>query len=291
MADVTGQDTAVRRANLRPVVRRLARNRLGVAGIFVITAFILVAVLAPVISPQDPLRPNLAQRLAPPSSNHIFGTDEIGRDLASRVIHGARISLMFGVATTLVAVVVGLVLGLVAGYFGGVLDDIVMRGMDLLLIFPDILLAIAIVSALGPGLTNAMIAIAVGSVPMFARTVRAQVLSVRQREFITASKALGARNWRVIMKHVLPNTVAALTVLATLRTGTAILSASTLSFLGLGVEAPTPEWGAILAAGRNALRSGPHVLLFPGAALSLVVIAFASVGDALRDALDPRTRP
>lgn len=272
------------------VARRFLRHRLGVMGAVVITFFALVAVFAPLIAPRDPLRTNLSQRLLPPSEQNLMGTDEIGRDLASRVIYGARVSLLFGVVTTAVAVVLGLAFGLVAGFFRGIVDDLLMRAMDMLLIFPDILLAIAIVSALGPGLINAAIAIAISSVPMFARTVRAQVMTVREREFVTASRTLGARNWRIILKHVLPNSVAPIIVLATLRTGTAILAASTLSFLGLGVEVPTPEWGAILASGRNFFRAAPHLLLFPGIALSLVVISFASMGDALRDALDPRTR-
>lgn len=290
MAEAPDSRGRARHVITNPLARRFLRNRLGVAGAVVVILFTLVAIFAPIIAPHDPLRTNLSRRLLPPSEGSLMGTDEIGRDLASRVIYGARVSLLFGVVTTVVAVVIGLAVGLVAGFFRGLVDDLLMRTMDLLLIFPDILLAIAIVSALGPGFTNAAIAIAIGSVPMFARTVRAQVMTIREREFVTASRTLGASNWRIIFNHVLPNSVAPIIVLATLRTGTAILAASTLSFLGLGVEVPTPEWGSILASGRNFFRAAPHILLFPGIALSLVVISFASMGDALRDALDPRTR-
>lgn len=269
-------------------LRLLFRNKVGMAGLLVVVLFLMVALFAPLIAPKDPYRTDLTKRLQPPSAEHFLGTDELGRDLASRIMHGTRVSLLFGVGTTLVAVIVGLVLGVVSGFFGGLVDSLIMRAMDLVLIFPDILLAIAIVSALGPGLANAMVAIAIGSVPMFARTIRAQTLSIRERDFVTASRALGSRSWRIVLRHVLPNAVAAIIVLGTLRVGTAILAASTLSFLGLGVQAPTPEWGAILAAGRGALRSGPHLMLFPGIVLSIVVLAFASLGDVLRDVLDPR---
>jgi peptide/nickel transport system permease protein len=250
--------------------------------------FVGSAILAPVLAPYDPYLTEPALRLKGSTAAHWFGTDELGRDLLSRLLYGARMSLMFGVMTTAIALGLGIVLGVAAGYSGGFADNLIMRVMDLLLAFPGVLLAIAVVSVLGPGTGNAMIAIGLHSVPMFARTMRVQVLTVREREYVQAARSLGATPARIVWRHILPNTIAPLIILATLRVATAILAASTLSFLGLGVQKPHPEWGAMLSAGRDYIRSAPHIMLFPGGALSLVVIGFSSLGDALRDALDPK---
>lgn len=261
---------------------------MGLIGGIVVLAFVLAGVFAPLLTPYDPFETNLRMRLAGPSADHWLGNDQLGRDLASRVLYGARVSLMFGIVTTLIAALVGTVLGLVAGYFGGLGDSIIMRAIDLLLAFPGILLAIAVVAILGPGTVNAMIAIGIDSIPIFARTIRSQVLSVRERDFVKSSVALGAHPSRIVFRHVLPNTVGPIIVLAAMRVGTAILAASTLSFLGLGVQSPTPEWGAIMAAGRDSIRSAPHLTLYPGIALSIVVIGFAAFGSVLRDTFDPK---
>jgi peptide/nickel transport system permease protein len=272
------------------VYRRFVRDRLGVISLGVVVAYVLCALFAPWLAPYDPFEINPPESLEPPSKDHWLGNDELGRDLASRLIYGARISLAFGVVTTAIAAVMGIILGVVAGYYGGAVDNLIMRLVDLLLAFPEILLAIAVVSVLGPGTGNAMIAIGIHSVPMFSRTVRAQTLLIREQDYTQAARSLGSPGWRIIWRHILPNAIAPVIVLAALRIATAILAASTLSFLGLGVQKPTPEWGAILSSGRNHLRTAPHLMLYPGIALSVVVIAFSSLGDAMRDALDPKLR-
>ena len=272
------------------VYRRFVRDRLGVISLGVVVAYVLCALFAPWLAPYDPFEINPPESLQPPSKDHWLGNDELGRDLASRLIYGARISLAFGVVTTAIAAVMGIILGVVAGYYGGAVDNLIMRLVDLLLAFPEILLAIAVVSVLGPGTGNAMIAIGIHSVPMFSRTVRAQTLLIREQDYTQAARSLGSPGWRIIWRHILPNAIAPVIVLAALRIATAILAASTLSFLGLGVQKPTPEWGAILSSGRNHLRTAPHLMLYPGIALSVVVIAFSSLGDAMRDALDPKLR-
>lgn len=292
MAETPAITTTSARGPLRTFIRRLGqelwRNKLGLIGGIVVVLFVAVGLLAPVLAPYDPYETNLRMRLAGPSAEHWLGNDQLGRDLLSRVIHGARVSLLFGIVTTLIAGGVGLILGLLSGYFGGIVDSIIMRAIDLLLAFPGILLAIAVVAILGPGIGNAMIAIGVDSIPIFARTIRSRVLSLRERDFVQSSTALGATRFRIVAQHILPNTLSPLIVLAALRIGTAILAASTLSFLGLGVQQPTPEWGAIMAAGRDSIRNAPHLTVYPGIALSVVVISFAAFGSVLRDSLDPK---
>lgn len=285
--DLGAPETVVAKPGL---FKEFCRNRFGIVGLAVVLAFVGLALFAHVLAPYGPYDTNPEMRLKPPSQQHMLGNDELGRDLATRLIYGARVSLVFGLATTSIAAVLGTFLGVLAGYFGGVTDNLIMRFMDLLLAFPGVLLAIAVVSVLGPGLGNAMVAIGVHAVPVFARTIRAKTLSVRERDYVMAAKALGLPPLITIWRHVLPNTIAPIIVLVTMQIGTAILSASTLSFLGLGVQRPTPEWGAILAGGRSYLRSAPHLTLFPGIALSVVVIGFSALGDALRDALDPKLR-
>ena len=269
--------------------KRLLKNRLAAAGGVLLLGFLLLAIAAPLAAPRDPYDQNLYERLQPPSLAYPFGTDDFGRDVLSRVIYGARISLRVGVAAVLIALVLGVPIGLVSGYWGGALDQVLMRTMDLMLAFPSILLAIAIVAILGPGLENAMLAVGIVAVPQYARLVRASALSVRGKDYVQAVRALGAGEFRILFFSILPNCLTPLIVQSTLGLATAILDAAGLSFLGLGAQPPTPEWGAMLTGGRELVLRAPWVLTFPGTAIFLTVLAFNLVGDGLRDALDPRT--
>jgi peptide/nickel transport system permease protein len=269
--------------------RRLKRNRLALLGGGLLASFMLIAVGAPFLAPADPLVQDLYNRLSPPSYSHPFGTDDFGRDLLSRVIYGSRISLRVGTVAVMIALVVGSFVGLVAGYWGGFLDQVLMRAMDLMLAFPSILLAIGIVAVLGPGLENAMLAVGTVAIPQYARLVRASVLTIREQEYVAAARALGAGDFRILFSAVLPNCLAPLIVQSTLGLATAILDAAGLSFLGLGAQPPAPEWGAMLNGGRELILSAPWVLTFPGLAIFLSVLAFNLLGDGLRDALDPRS--
>lgn len=269
--------------------KRLLKNRLAAGGGVLLLGFLLLAIAAPLAAPQDPFAQNLYERLQPPSLANPFGTDDFGRDVLSRVIFGARISLRVGVTAVLIALVLGVPIGLVSGYWGGALDQVLMRAMDLMLAFPSILLAIAIVAILGPGLENAMLAVGVVAVPQYARLVRASALSVRGQDYVQAMRALGAGDFHILFFSVLPNCLTPLIVQSTLGLATAILDAAGLSFLGLGAQPPLPEWGAMLTGGRELVLRAPWVLTFPGVAIFLTVLAFNLLGDGLRDALDPRT--
>ena len=273
----------------RMIWKRLRKHRLAVAGGVLLVGFLLLALAAPLVAPYDPLAQDLYNRLAAPSVSHPFGTDDFGRDILSRVIYGSRISLRIGGVAVLLALAVGTAIGLTAGYWGGVLDQGLMRAMDLMLAFPSILLAIGIVAVLGPGLENAMLAVGIVAVPQYARLVRASALSVREQDYVQAVRALGAGDLRILVFAVLPNCLAPLIVQSTLGLATAILDAAGLSFLGLGAQPPTPEWGAMLSGGRELILSAPWVLTFPGLAILLTVLAFNLLGDGLRDALDPRS--
>lgn len=267
---------------------RMRQNRLSVVGLALIAGFLLLAFAAPLLAPADPMAQALYNRLSPPTLEHPFGTDDFGRDILSRVIYGARISLRVGIVAVLIALVLGTGIGLVAGYWGGWIDQVLMRVMDLLLAFPSILLAIGIVAILGPGLENAMLAVGIVAVPQYARLVRASVLTVRETDYVLAARAMGASDARILALAILPNCLAPLIVQATLGLATAILDAAGLSFLGLGAQPPTPEWGAMLSQGRELIVRAPWVLTFPGGAIFLTVLAFNLVGDGLRDALDPK---
>ena len=269
--------------------KRLRKNHLAVMGGGLLVVFLVMALFAPLLAPYDPLAQDLYNRLMPPSWDHPFGTDDFGRDILSRVIYGSRISLRIGVVAVVIALVLGTTIGLVAGYWGGVLDQLLMRLMDLLLAFPSILLAIGIVAILGPGLENAMLAIGLVAVPQYARLVRASALSVREMDYVQASRALGAGHTRILLVAILPNCLAPLIVQATLGLATAILDAAGLSFLGLGAQPPMPEWGAMLSNGRELIVRAPWVLTFPGVAIFLTVLAFNLFGDGLRDSLDPKS--
>ena len=269
--------------------KRLLKNRLAAAGGLLLLGFLLLAIAAPLAAPHDPFAQNLYERLQPPSLANPFGTDDFGRDVLSRVVHGARISLRVGVTAVLIALIVGVPIGLASGYWGGALDQALMRAMDLMLAFPSILLAIAIVAILGPGLDNAMLAVGIVAVPQYARLVRASALVVRGQDYVQAVRALGARDFQILFFSVLPNCLTPLIVQSTLGLATAILDAAGLSFLGLGAQPPAPEWGAMLTGGRELVLRAPWVLTFPGMAIFLTVLAFNLLGDGLRDALDPRT--
>ena len=274
---------------LAEIWRQFRKQRLALIGGGILAALTLVALLAPLLAPQDPLAQDLYGRLQPPSTSHLLGTDDFGRDILSRIVYGARISLRIGLITIALALTGGTLLGLIAGYHGGFADMLIMRLMDLMLAFPAILLAIAIVAVIGPGIDNVILAVCIILVPQFARLVRASVLTVRETTYVEAARALGASESRVLFYGILPNCTAPLIVQATLGMGTAILDAAGLSFLGLGAQPPAPEWGAMLAGGRELLLRAPWVMTFPGLAIFTVVLGLNLFGDGLRDALDPKT--
>lgn len=278
------------RGELADLWRRLRRNRAAVAGAGIVLLFVALAVLAPVLVPYNPIQGNLNDRLQSFSESHWLGTDELGRDLLSRILYGARVSLQIQIVAVVLALVVGVLLGSLSGYLGGSVDSVIMRCMDVLLAFPGIFLALGIIAALGPGLLNLMFAAGISSIPQFARIVRASILSLKEREFIEAALALGSGSNRIMFRHLLPNCLAPIIVQSTLRMATVLLTASGLSFLGLGVQPPTPEWGAMLSNARSYLIVAPHVATIPGLAIMVVVVGFNLFGDGLRDTLDPRLR-
>ncbi|WP_200773741.1 nickel transporter permease [Tepidimicrobium xylanilyticum] len=269
---------------------RLKKNRLAIIGLVILVILILVAIFANIIAPYGYDEQDLQNTFQTPSLKHLFGTDEFGRDIFSRIIYGSRISLQVGVIAVGIAVVVGGFLGAVAGYFSGKVDNVIMRIMDILLSIPQMLLAISIVAALGNSLINLMIAVGVSSIPQYARIVRASVISIKNQEFVESAKATGSSDLRIIFKHVIPNCLAPVIVQATLGIGLAILTAAGLSFIGLGIKPPTPEWGAMLSGGRMYIRNYPHLTLFPGIAIVITIFAFNVLGDGLRDALDPKLK-
>lgn len=269
-------------------MRRFFRNRGAVTGLCIVVALILGAVFAPLLVNRPPDAQDLLGRLAPPSLSDPFGTDEFGRSIFSRVLYGARISLLTGIIPVVTALVIGSILGLLSGYFRGWVDTVLMRAMDVLLAFPSLLLALGVVGALGPGLINAVIAVALVEIPQYARIVRSVVLGTREEDFVQAARALGAGNTRLMSRHLYPSTLAPLTVQATLGVGFAILSMAGLSFLGLGVQPPTADWGQMLSSGRAYMAGNSWILLFPGLAISLTVLGFNLLGDGLRDALGIR---
>lgn len=269
--------------------RQFLRSRLALPGGLIVLAFIIIAALAPLIAPYDPFASDLTKALLPPDSSHWFGTDELGRDILSRVIHGAQLSLAEGLISVAIAMIIGVPLGIVSGYIGGKLDMVLMRLIDILMAFPGVLLAIVIISVLGPSLINAMIAVAIYTVPIFARLARGSTLSVKEEPYIEACRASGMGNARILWRHIFPNIQATIFVMATLRVAIAILTASSLSFLGLGAQPPSPEWGAMLANGRNYMLVAPHLVIFPGVAIILLVFGLNLFQDGLRLALDPKT--
>jgi peptide/nickel transport system permease protein len=269
---------------------RFRRNRLALVGLGLVVVLALSAVLAPWVAPHDPARQSLVEKRARPGGKYVLGADEFGRDILSRVIYGARVALLVGLLSAAIAVVGGLLLGTVAGFTGGWPDAVMMRGIDILLAFPYLLLALAIVAALGPGALNTTIAVGIWGVPAVTRMVRGSVLALRETEYVGAARALGAPVPALLRRHILPNVVPGLIVYATLFMANAILLEAALSFLGLGVQPPTASWGLMVSTGRDVLLVAPHVATVPGLAIMVAVLAFNLVGDGLRDALDPRLR-
>ena len=278
------------RARRWRVLRRAARARLAPFGAAIVVLASLVALAAPVVAPYDPLAQNLGNALAAPGRAHLLGTDNVGRDVLSRVIWGTRVSLLAGLVSVVLAVLAGSVLGLVAGYCGGRVDGIVMRVMDAVLSFPPLVLALALGAMLGAGLTGVLLALGVVYTPTFARLMRGQVLSIAARDYVDAARALGAPAWRIAARHVVPNAINPIIVQASLSVAFAILAEASLSFLGLGIQPPQASWGSMINAGRGYLQQAPWIVFGPGAALFVTVVALNFVGDAVRDALDPRTR-
>jgi len=279
-----------KRGQFKEILRRFAKNKAALLGFSVILILTLCSLFPSVIAPYGYDDQQLSQRFLSPSGQHLFGTDEFGRDIFSRVVYGCRISLAIGLVSVSISCVLGIILGCIAGYYGSLVDNILMRIVDIMLAIPNILLALSIVAALGTGFFNLMLAIGIGAVPGYARIVRASILSVKEQEFIEAARATGASDWRIIMQHILPNCMAPIIVQATMSIANAVLSAAALSFIGLGISPPTPEWGAMLSSGRSFIRDYWFVVTFPGMAIMITVFAFNLFGDGLRDALDPRLK-
>ena len=269
-------------------LQRLLRNRGAVTGSIVLLILVAAALFAPWITRHDPIALAPRDRLQPPSAEHWFGTDAFGRDVFTRVVYGGRVSLMVGVIAVAISVLLGVTLGLLAGYFGGTFDDIAMRLVDVLMAFPGLLLALAVVAILGPNLINAMIAVGISAAPTYARVTRGAVLQTKELAFVEAARQSGARAWRIMLVHVFPNVLGAIVVVATLGVANAIIAGAALSFLGLGAGPPTPEWGLMLSDGRAYLRHAWWITTFPGAAIMITVLTINLMGDGLRDALDPR---
>jgi len=272
------------------VLRQLWRNKGAIIGALIVTIEILVAILAPFIAPHDPIDQELRDALQPPSRKYLLGTDEVGRDILSRIVFGTRISLRVGLISVGIAGICGVGLGLVAGYYGGHIDNVILRIMDIWLAFPGILLALAIIAVLGPSLFNVMIAVGFSAIPAYVRVTRGSVLSVREMDYIVGARAIGCRSLRIIVRHILPNVLPSVIVLSTLGVAGAILTAAALSFIGLGAQPPTPEWGAMLTVGRQFLRKAWWLTTFPGLTIMITVLGINLLGDGLRDALDPRLR-
>ena len=295
MAEITAPRTAVTaaprvRSEWQRTARTLTRNRLVLAGLVMVIGLIVIAALAGVIAPYNPIANNVRAALQPPSSYYYFGTDRFGRDIFSRVVFGSQLSLFVAIASISISAVVGIALGLVSGYYRGWVDNLIGRIMDVFFSFPALLLAIGVAAALGPGLNNAVIAIAVVYAPVFGRVVRGPVLVERGKEYVEAARVIGASSPRVILRHVFPNVLSPLTIQATITMSQAILLEASLSFLGLGTQPPFPSWGTMLYEGREFLETAPWWSIFPGLAIMLTVLAFNLLGDGIRDVLDPRSR-
>ena len=286
--DALPADEAIGEAPWLRAVRRLVKRRAAMIGLGIVVFFILLAAMAPLVSPYDPLATNWATVRKPPSAAHLFGTDEIGRDVLARIVWGSRASLLAGLVSVMLALAAGVPIGLVSGYAGGALDATVMRLIDAMLAIPFLILAIALAAFLGPSLTNAMIAIGITQTPIFARLTRGQVLQVKHEDYIEAARAVGNPHLRIVLRHMLPNIVPPLLVQATLATAAAIIAEASLSFLGLGQQPPNPSWGSMLNTAKNFMAQAPWMAIWPGLAIFSLVLSLNLFGDGLRDALDPR---
>ncbi|MDR7866369.1 MAG: ABC transporter permease [Sporomusaceae bacterium] len=283
-------ETTTAHSPLREFVTRFYGSSSAMIGLCMLVVLVLCAVFAPTLAPYDPNSSNLPNALKPPGAGHLLGTDELGRDILSRLLYGARISLLVGVEAVALALVCGVILGSVAGFYGRKIDTAIMSVMDIMLSFPSILLAIAFMTVLGRGLDKAVIAIGIVSIPHYARIVRGSVLSVKENVYVMAARSIGNGDGRLIFVHILPNVLAPIIVRATIGVSVAILEAAALGFLGLGVEPPTAEWGTMLGSGRQTIFNAPHIVTFPGVAITITVMAFNLLGDGLRDVLDPRLK-
>ncbi|MDD3515358.1 peptide/nickel transport system permease protein [Aminivibrio pyruvatiphilus] len=290
MNEQTEKNIGQSQHGLREIFKRLSRAPLAMIGLAIVVVLVFTAVFADYIAPFGYADQDLMAAFEEPSKAHLFGTDEFGRDIFSRIIYGSRISLQVGFIAVGIAVFAGGFLGAIAGYYGGKADNLIMRAMDVLLSIPSILLAIAIAASLGPGLFNLMIAVGISSTPNYARIVRGSVLSIRNQEFVEAAKAVGSSDLRIILKHIIPNCLAPIIVQATLGVAIAILTAAGLSFIGLGIQPPIPEWGAMLSGGREYIRDYAYMTVFPGLAIMITILALNFLGDGLRDALDPKLK-
>ena len=279
-----------KQSRTKDLLRIFYKNKMAVMGFIIILAMVIIAVFAPLIATQAPEAQDLAIRFQSPSAEHFFGTDNFGRDIFSNVVYGARISLFIGLVATIISVSIGTIIGAVAGFFGGGVDNVLMRLVDIILSIPSLILAIAISAVLGTGIRNLILAVSLSSITNYARIVRASVLSVKEQEYVEAAKIGGASNFRLIFRHILPNCTGPIIVQATLGVGTAILQAASLSFIGLGVQPPTPEWGGMLSQGRSYIRDYPHMTIFPGLAIALTIFSLNLFGDGLSDTLDVKQR-
>ena len=279
-----------RQGQFGQVMHRLRKNKVAMIGLVVLLLLILMAILAPYITPYDYAKTSKADRYALPSWQHPFGCDAMGRDILSRIMYGSRASLWLGLMSTLVSTLIGVLLGSLVGYYGGKVDNIVMRILDIIQAIPGMLLSIAISAALGSGIGNTILALSIGGIPMTVRLLRGSILTVRKQEYIEAAEKINCSRWRVITSHILPNSIAPVIVSVTMGIGNTILQAASLSYIGLGVQPPTPEWGAMLSEGKSMLTKYPHLCIFPGLAIMIVVLCLNMLGDGLRDAMDPKLK-
>lgn len=281
-----------KRSQAKSIWFRYKKNKIAMLGLAMLITMIFIAIFASLFASyeEDAITQNMKERLQYPNKAHIFGTDQYGRDLFARVIFGSRISLFVGLVTICLSLIFGAIIGATAGYYGGKLDNVLMRIMDVFLAIPQTLMAISIVAALGPGLFNLLIAMSISMIPGFSRVIRSSILTIKGQEFVEAAKACGTKDLRIITKHIIPNAIGPIIVQATLNMASTILSIAALSFIGLGVKAPTPEWGSILSEGKSQMRYYPHLVVIPGIAIVLAVMALNLIGDGLRDALDPRLK-
>lgn len=278
------------KAQIIEIMQRLAKNKLAMLGLIIIILLALLAAFAPLIAPYDYITQDYEAIYARPSGEHLLGTDRLGRDIFSRLVYGTRQSLRIGVLSVAIAAVLGTIMGSVAGFYGGTIDNVLMRFLDIYQSIPGMLLSIALAASLGPGINNAILAIGISTIPAYARIIRASILTVREKEYIEAAIAINASDPRIILKHVLPNAISPLIVEITMNIGNSILAAATLSFIGLGAQPPAPEWGAMLCEGRNYMRDYGYLVIYPGICIMASVLSFNLLGDGLRDALDPRLR-
>lgn len=292
MNEVDNKKTHKKKGQMREVWGRLKKNRMAMLGLAILIILVLLSIFADVIADYEEvvIKQDIPNRLKPPSKENWLGTDEYGRDIFARIIHGTRISLYAGVITVGIGLLIGGALGAVAGFYGGILDSMIMRVLDVLLAIPNILFAMAVIAALGNSNLNLIIAIGLANVPKFARVMRSSVITLREQEFIEAAKAIGANNFTIIVRHIIPNSLAPIIVQSTLRVAFAVLSISGLSFLGLGIQEPVPEWGSMLSGGRRYIRDAGHLAIFPGLAIMLTILSLNLLGDGLRDALDPKLK-